>query len=121
MLKIKRGAAAVLTVPLLAGGFVVVSTQTAEAACNRPATQNLSPAAGRVKSSSPLRVGPSEGCGVVRTIGTGTDLFYHCWVENSAGHKWTYVRVANTNVEGWMYNGNLNDGGSVHPDNRCRA
>ncbi|GAA1614934.1 hypothetical protein GCM10009789_81280 [Kribbella sancticallisti] len=119
--KYRRAAVAALTLPLLTGGLIVATTQAAHAACSHPAWQNYSPGAGRVTSTSPIRTGPSSDCGVVTNVGTAKDLFYHCWVENEAGNKWTHVRIANTNTMGWMYNGNLNDGGSVHPDNHCRA
>ncbi len=119
-----RALALGVMVPLVAVGLPLVGMTSASAAdCgSHPAWQNKSPGAGRAKSAgTPLRDGPLESCTVIITVGTSVDLFYHCWVENRYGHKWTHVRKANTEISGWVYNGNLNDGGSVHPDNRCDA
>ncbi|MCX4967030.1 SH3 domain-containing protein [Streptomyces sp. NBC_00654] len=81
---------------------------------------NKSPGTGTAKGDSALlRSGPSEDCGVTYTVGTAVVLNYHCWVKNSAGNKWTHVRVDNTTFQGWVYNARLDDGGSVHPDNKC--
>jgi hypothetical protein len=119
---LRRIAAAAVTVPLLSGGFIALNAQSASADCgSHPAWQNLSSGAGRVTNSSPIRTGPYQSCDVVRQVDTSKDLFYHCWVQNSEGNKWTHVRLANTNVEGWMYNGNLNDGGSTAASSRCTA
>jgi hypothetical protein len=118
----RRLVTAAVTLPLLAGGFVALNASTASADCSsHPAWQNLSSGAGRVTNSSPIRTGPYESCAVVKQVDTSKDLFYHCWVQNSVGNKWTHVRIANTNTEGWMYNGNLNDGGSTAASSRCTA
>jgi hypothetical protein len=121
--RIKRALASGAVIPVMLIGVPLAGMPSAGAAtCTHPAWQNLSPGAGKAKTAgTPLRTGPYEACAVVRTVGTSIDLFYHCWVENSYGNKWTHVRVANTETSGWVYNGNLNDGGSVHPDNRCYA
>jgi hypothetical protein len=117
--KPRRIAATALALPLLAGGLVVANTQTASAACAHPAWQNRSSGAGKMKSTSPIRSGPAEGCSVTKSVGTSTDLFYHCWVQNTAGNKWTHVRIASGTTEGWVYNGNLNDGGLSSSGTRC--
>ncbi len=118
----RRIAIAAATLPLLTGGFFALGAQSASADCSsHPAWQNKSSGAGKVNNSSPIRTGPYESCAVVAQVGTSKDLFYHCWVQNSAGNKWTHVRIANTNTEGWMYNGNLNDGGSTAASSHCDA
>jgi hypothetical protein len=118
----RRIAIAAATLPLLAGGFFTLNASTASADCGSPpAWQNKSAGAGKVTNSSPIRTGPYQSCDVVKQVDTSKDLFYHCWVLNGEGHKWTHVRIANTNTEGWMYNGNLNDGGSTAAASRCTA
>jgi hypothetical protein len=118
----RRLVTAAVTLPLLAGGFFALNAQSASADCgSHPAWQNLSAGAGRVTNSSPIRTGPYQSCDVVKQVDTSKDLFYHCWVLNREGNKWTHVRIANTTIEGWMYNGNLNDGGSTAASNRCTA
>ncbi|MYT24310.1 hypothetical protein GTW69_29180, partial [Streptomyces sp. SID7760] len=37
----------------------------------------------------------------------GTKLWYQCYVVNSYGNQWTYVRVDGTNTTGWLYNRDL--------------
>ncbi|QNE21112.1 SH3 domain-containing protein [Kribbella qitaiheensis] len=119
---IRRLVTAAVTLPLVAGGFIALNAQSASADCgSHPAWQNRSSGAGKVISSSPIRTGPYQSCDVVKQVDTSKDLFYHCWVQNSEGHKWTHVRIANTTIEGWMYNGNLNDGGSVAASSQCTA
>ncbi|MFF8955594.1 SH3 domain-containing protein [Streptomyces sp. NPDC014894] len=109
-------AGATLTVAAPAAG----AADTGSAACPNPAWSNKSPGKGTPKGASALiRVGPSADCAVAYEVGTAVVMQYHCWVTNAAGNKWTHVRVDNTNYEGWVYNERLDDGGSVHPDNRC--
>ncbi|MFI1258253.1 SH3 domain-containing protein [Streptomyces netropsis] len=116
-----------LTAPiLLAGATLTVTTPLAHAgptgadACTYPDWTNKSSGKGTAKgATAKLRSGPSEDCFIRYEIGTDAVLYYHCRVKNSVGNKWTHVRVRNSTYEGWVYNGNLSDGGSVHPDNQC--
>ncbi|MDF4250392.1 hypothetical protein [Streptomyces sp. WMMB303] len=41
---------------------------------------------------------------------------YHCYVTNSYGNTWTYVRVQTGTLSdyGWIYDGNLPSNGSGH-------
>ncbi|MGW7411237.1 SH3 domain-containing protein [Streptomyces sp. NPDC054863] len=66
-----------------------------------------------------IRNGPHESCSATWEATGRVLMQYHCWIENSAGNKWTHIRVDGTNINGWVYNPRLDDGGSVHPDNKC--
>ncbi|MDQ1015172.1 SH3 domain-containing protein [Streptomyces afghaniensis] len=89
-------------------------------ACTHPAWSNKSSGTGTAKGDTALvRTGPSADCAVTAEVGTDRTLYYHCWVTNSSGNKWTHVRIDGLNVNGWVYNGNLDDGGSQAPDNKC--
>ncbi|MFH9424638.1 SH3 domain-containing protein [Streptomyces sp. NPDC017529] len=111
---------------LLTGATLTATAPAANAApagadaCTHPGWSNKSPGKGKVKiDRSPLRSGPSESCPVSVWLTDTYTLQYHCWVKNSAGNIWTHVRIDNEETYGWVYNKNLNDGGSVHPDNKC--
>ncbi|GAA2263625.1 hypothetical protein GCM10010232_64400 [Streptomyces amakusaensis] len=67
---------------------------------------------GYVTSGSPLRPGPHSNCGTRATIYPSELLYYHCSIVNESGNGWTHVRLSGTDIQGWMYNGNLDDGGS---------
>jgi hypothetical protein len=65
----------------------------------------------------PLRRGPYVDCATVQDVIATDTLYYHCYVVNSNGYKWTNVRVVilGTDYVGWIWNGNLDDGGSQYP------
>ncbi|MFI1968388.1 serine/threonine-protein kinase [Streptomyces cinnamoneus] len=71
---------------------------------------------GYMSGSFHLQTGPYETCPAVSLAKTGTKLWYHCYVVNAHGNKWTYVRVEGTSTSGWMSNDNLTrqNGPSVH-------
>ncbi|MEV4867733.1 SH3 domain-containing protein [Streptomyces syringium] len=114
-------------VPLLAASAALAVTAppagaapSGADACTHPAWSNKSGGKGTAAGGSALiRTGPSEDCGVTAEVGTSVTLYYHCWVTNSAGNKWTHVRIGGTEVNGWVYNARLDDGGSKDPSNRC--
>ncbi|MFB7463543.1 serine/threonine-protein kinase [Streptomyces sp. NPDC056224] len=54
-----------------------------------------------------LETGPYQTCPAVSLAKTGTKLWYHCYVVNAHGNKWTYVRIDGTKTSGWMSNDNL--------------
>ncbi|MEU7162649.1 SH3 domain-containing protein [Streptomyces chrestomyceticus] len=126
-LKQRARLAAAIAVPLLLSGATLTVTApsagaapTGADACTHPGWSNKSSGKGTAKGDSvKVRTGPNKECGVVATVGTARVLFYHCWVKNSAGNRWTHVRIDGLNVDGWVYNKNLDDGGSDHPDNKC--
>ncbi|MFI6683952.1 protein kinase [Streptomyces sp. NPDC050485] len=64
-----------------------------------------------------LESGPYETCPQVTLAKSGTKLWYHCYVVNAYGHKWTYARVAGSDTSGWMSNDNLTR--QSGPSTRC--
>ncbi|MFE6101038.1 hypothetical protein ACFVQ4_13835 [Streptomyces laurentii] len=62
--------------------------------------------------SAPVRKGPYGECDPVGTIPSGGSVSVNCYVTNSYGNTWSYIRGY-----GWIYDGNLRNGGSTHP---CR-
>ncbi|MDX3185230.1 SH3 domain-containing protein [Streptomyces sp. NPDC052071] len=108
-----------LALPLLAASATLVSAPTAGAAvagaeaCTHPAWSNKDAGSGYISgSSAPLRTGPNEGCPTTATV-YGAKLYYHCYVVNSAGNTWTHARIDGTQINGWIYDGNLNDNGAT--------
>ncbi|MFF4532553.1 serine/threonine-protein kinase [Streptomyces sp. NPDC001407] len=63
-----------------------------------------------------LGSGPYMNCSSGSVVKAGTKLWYHCYVTNAYGNKWTYVRIAGTSTAGWMSNDNLTrqNGPSTH-------
>jgi hypothetical protein len=70
---------------------------------------------GHVKSRSgaQVRPGPNSGCVSITSVFPSVTLYYHCFVINSSGNSWTNVRIAGSSVSGWVYDGDLDDGGST--------
>ena len=112
----RRLAVGAATLPLVIAGLAIATAGPAEAVtCTHPAWSDKDPGSGTGNSSStPVRTGPSAECGVVATVGTDVALLYHCYVTNSAGNTWTHVRIGGYNINGWVYDGNLDDGGSFY-------
>ncbi|MFI0980716.1 SH3 domain-containing protein [Streptomyces sp. NPDC021093] len=120
---------AVVTPLLAASAALAVTAPQASAAttgttgadaCTHPSWSNKSGGEGTAKgTSATVRTGPNKDCPVTATVGTAVTLYYHCWVTNSAGNKWTHVRISGTQINGWVYNPSLDDGGSTDPSNRC--
>lgn len=52
-------------------------------------------------------------------VGSNYALQYDCWVINSAGNRMTHVRVPGAATGGRVWNGNLDDGGSVADSSKC--
>ncbi|MCX4554005.1 SH3 domain-containing protein [Streptomyces sp. NBC_01387] len=107
--------------PVLAVSATLVSAPTAgaatatAAACTHPGWANKDAGYGYVSgSSAPLRTGPNADCPTTATI-YGAKLYYHCYVYNSAGNTWTHARIEGTEISGWIYDGNLDDGGATKP------
>ena len=115
----RRLAAGAAILPLIIGGSALGTAGPADAAgtCTHPSWSNKDSAKGTGNSSSTaVRNGPSGDCALVATVGTNVVLHYHCWAENPyTGATWTSVRIDGTNIDGWVWDGNLDDNGSFIP------
>lgn len=114
----RRIAVSAVTVPLLAGGLMIATSGPAAAeTCTHPSWSDKDKTGyGTGNSgSTAMRTGPEASCGIVATVGTSVRLYYHCYRFNAAGNSWTHVRIDGTNLEGWVYDGNLDDYGSLSP------
>ncbi|MFF1465467.1 SH3 domain-containing protein [Streptomyces sp. NPDC058330] len=108
-----------LALPFLVASATLVAAPVASAAasgtaaCTHPAWSNKDSGSGYVAgSSAPLRTGPSADCPTTATV-YGALLYYHCYVTNSAGNTWTHARIDGTQINGWIYDGNLTNSGAV--------
>lgn len=108
----RRLKAALITIPLFAAGLVVSVGAPASANCGSHPWSNKDSNSGRTVDNSPIRTGPHEYCSIVRTVGAGTLLYYHCYTVNEAGNTWRHVRINGTETYGWVYDGHMNDNGS---------
>jgi hypothetical protein len=106
---------AVAAIMLAVGGITVAAAAPAGAAtCTHPAWSNPDAGSGHGNSSSTaIHDGPYSGCGIVTHVGSGTLLYYHCWLTNSVGNTWTHVRIAGGYTEGWVWDANLDDYGAT--------
>lgn len=99
------------SVPALALAGMIATSAPASATCGGHRWSNPDGTGGSTRGSVSLRIGPHQGCG--RTAWVSGYLYYHCYIRNSAGNTWTHVRVPGTQIVGWVWDGNLRDGGSV--------
>ncbi len=60
--------------------------------------------------------GPYKVCAAVAPAKNGAKLLFQCYVENSFGHKWIYVRIDGSNSAGWVFTDSMNrqSGQAVH-------
>ncbi|MFJ5228063.1 SH3 domain-containing protein [Streptomyces sp. NPDC088400] len=105
---------------VLAASTLMVTAPSAGAtaqACQSPGWSNKSTGVGHAKGASePVHTGPNAGCTIIAYVGQNIQMDYDCWFKNSAGNKWTHVQ---SSVDGWVWNGNLDDGGSVAAGSKC--
>jgi len=81
------------------------------------AHQNRSAGNNYLFGGEPIRSGPHAGC---RQLGVGPLVVYlDCWVRNTAGNIWWFVRAADGSVRGWAHDPNLRDNVVRHESNRC--
>lgn len=116
-----RTAASLLTISTLALGFVLADT-AAEAspasplACTSPSWSDKDKhGSGTVityEGTAPMHSGPNSGCPIIDTMFSGDILFYHCYTVNSSGNSWTDLRLAGTQIQGWVWDEYLTDHGS---------
>jgi hypothetical protein len=114
---VRRLALSAAALPLVIGGLAIAAAGPADAlTCTHPAwsDRDTSGSGTGNSSSTAVRTGPESSCGTVATVGTSVVLWYHCYVSNAAGNTWTNVRIDGTNITGWVYDGNLDDGGSLY-------
>jgi len=78
------------------------------------AWSNKDTTGGHTPQHSAIRSGPYSSCTEVLTTAIGAFFDYDCYVVNSLGNTWTHVHGDGQSL-GWIYDGNLDDGGSVHP------
>lgn len=62
---------------------------------------------GYISGDHHLLAAPYQNCPAGALVKDGTKLWYHCYIVNSYGNQWTYVRVDGTNTTGWLYNRDL--------------
>lgn len=101
--------------PLLAAGLIGGGTAPAYADCGH-AWSNKDAGSGSTIWSDPepkFRTGPHDYCNLVNYLPGGTTLYYHCYTVNETGNTWTHARRAGTDIQGWIWDGYLSDGGST--------
>ncbi|WP_405977613.1 protein kinase domain-containing protein [Streptomyces sp. NBC_00158] len=62
---------------------------------------------GYISGDHHLLAAPYQQCAQGALVKDGTKLWYHCYIVNSYGNQWTFVRVEGTNATGWLYNRDL--------------
>ncbi|MFF5701077.1 protein kinase [Streptomyces sp. NPDC012794] len=62
---------------------------------------------GYISGDHHLLAAPYQQCAKGTLVKSGTKLWYHCYIVNSYGNQWTFVRVDGTNTTGWLYNRDL--------------
>ncbi|MFH8607017.1 SH3 domain-containing protein [Streptomyces sp. NPDC018029] len=111
---------------LLAGGSVTTAqaapaggeppswTPSGVQSCSSHSHRDIDPGGGETVSTQTLRrSGPHNTCGSNPVHSTAVN--YHCYTTNESGNTWTYLTVRSTGAEGWVYDGNLTNGGSTYP------
>ncbi|MET9762189.1 hypothetical protein ABZ016_24550 [Streptomyces sp. NPDC006372] len=93
------------------GGTATADVRPASAAvdCTPPYHENNSTGWGKLKGTYNLKKAPYASCGNVTSLGSGTKLYFHCYVINSYGNVWVYVRKAGTETHGWMSYANFGE------------
>lgn len=106
-----------VALPLLVASATLTAAPPASAgtaACTHPSWSNKDDGSGFPRDSSELlRTGPNSGCPAVADVPDSRRLYYHCYTVNSAGNTWTHARIDGTQINGWIWDGNLSDGGST--------
>ncbi|WP_052851063.1 SH3 domain-containing protein [Streptomyces avicenniae] len=113
LLPLALAATALVTAP---HATAATAGESAAAACPQPKHSNKDAYSSEIIASlgsAPLRAGPSSDCPTVVRVYSGTRFQFHCFVYNSSGNSWTFVRLDGTQIYGWMYDGNIGGGGST--------
>ena len=66
----------------------------------------------KARTAANQRSGTSTTCAALGVAQTSDVLDYHCFASGENG-SWTYLRNTRTNVQGWVKDSLLKDGGSV--------
>ncbi|MET8155727.1 hypothetical protein ABZT47_05095 [Sphaerisporangium sp. NPDC005289] len=104
----RRGAAALVAgLGLLAGTAMAAPAQASATSCPRPGHGINGDGSGYMKIAANLKVSPYAACGNVRHLSRYTTVYYWCFIPNSYGNLWWWVRVAGTSTYGWMSADNL--------------
>ncbi|WAL99240.1 hypothetical protein [Streptomyces sp. Je 1-369] len=89
-------------------------TPSGTQSCSSHSHRDVDPGGGQTVSTQTLRrSGPHNTCGSNQVHSTAVD--YHCYTFNESNNGWTYVTVRATGAQGWVYDGNLTNGGSNEP------
>ncbi|CAL9628808.1 MULTISPECIES: hypothetical protein [Streptomyces] len=106
-----------LGVPAAVAAGAAPEAVTAAQACSwdrgaPPSNLNPYSTTDRAADTAPVRMGPYGDCTKVTSYSAGTSVPVNCYVTNSYGNTWSYVRGS-----GWVWDAHLSNGGSPHP---CR-
>ncbi|WP_431977393.1 SH3 domain-containing protein [Micromonospora haikouensis] len=74
---------------------------------------NLDPGKGKATTKAAVHTGPYGDCTVTGYLYTGDPVTFDCYVTNSYGNRWTWVRDVAGNSIGWVYNEYLNPKGAT--------
>ncbi|POX38465.1 hypothetical protein C3486_22840 [Streptomyces sp. Ru73] len=66
--------------------------------------------------SAAVHTGPYGDCTTVGYVNKGVKVTYDCYVTNTAGNRWTWIRDTAGSSLGWIYGKYLDDGGATE---RC--
>lgn len=66
-------------------------------------TWNNSDGGAETSAATDLNVGPHDYCTTIRSLSEGTQVWFECGYQNDAGNLWVYVRLAGTQVHGWVW------------------
>ena len=122
-MKSRRFGVSAAVLPLVAGGIVLVTPGVAEAVTCGQSWSNKDTATGQgitIPSQGqytiPMHTGIYGECPVKSNVSTGVKLRYDCYRRNSYGNTWTHLNLDGyPNVNGWVWDDYLNDGGSNVP------
>ncbi|MFK3985649.1 hypothetical protein ACI2K4_35460 [Micromonospora sp. NPDC050397] len=101
---------AVVTLLATAASILAVASPAQAVPCVSPSHGVNGEGAGYINVySATFRPAPYAECGASSYAPSGTRVYYHCYVYNSYGNKWWWVRVAESSQSGWVYDGNILD------------
>lgn len=105
----RRRGLALIAAPVLMLSAMVATAPAALASCGSHSWSNKDPSGGSTIGWVALRSGPHVDCASTQRNGY---FDYDCYTFNEVGNTWTHVRLGT--LSGWIYDGNLQDGGSNH-------